>query len=123
MKYKFKRAWVIAICIIVISSGLYVGRSYYLKQKYPCRYRTHESLMREYPALKEIWKRKIAYLDTREAAEKILSAKLELAVKRGAMTEAKALALEEGMFNKTLAVDARFDEEFEAECRRLTRTQ
>ena len=79
--------------------------------------------MKQYPELQEIWNRKIGYLDKREAAEKILCAKLELAVKRGKITESQALEKELKMFEKTIAGDDKFDEEFQAACRRLTGTE
>jgi hypothetical protein len=120
-KYKRKGLWIILIVVIVL--GFYFGRDIYLKQKYPCQYRPYASLMKEYPELEIIWNRKIAFLDAREAAQKILSAKLELAIKRGRMTEAKALEIEQKMFDQTLAGEEKIDTEFGATCRRLTGTQ
>lgn len=119
--YKRKGLWIILIVVIVV--GFYFGRDIYLKQKYPCRYRSYASLMKEYPELETIWNRKIAFLDAREASQKILSAKLELAIKRGRMTEAQTSEIEQKMFDQTLAGEEKFDAEFGATCRRLTGTQ
>lgn len=123
VKLKRKIGSVILFAIIVGAVGSYFGRNIYMKHKYPCRYRTYESLMKQYPELQEIWNRKIAYLDTLEAAQKILSAQLELAVKRGTITESQAFKKELKMFDQTIAGDDKFEEEFQATCRRLTGTE
>jgi hypothetical protein len=111
------------ILIIVIAVGAYVGKDIYMKYKYPCKYRTYESLMKEYPELEKIWDRKMAYLDAREAAEKIFSAQLELATKRGTITEDQAMEKELKMFDQTLEGESKFEEEFQSMCRRLTGTE
>jgi hypothetical protein len=79
--------------------------------------------MKEFPTLREIWDRKVAYLDAQEAAEKIMAAKLELAVKRGAITQTQAFEQEEKMFEQTMAGEQKFEEQFQAECKRLTGIQ
>jgi len=117
---KRKRKIGTIILIILIAVGAYVGRDIYLKYKYPCKYRTYESLIKEYPALQQIWDRKMAYLDTREAAQKILSAQLELATKRGTITADQAIEKEQKMFDQTLEGDSNFEEEFQSMCRQLT---
>ena len=120
-KYGRKRVvvWTVIIIAIVITCS-YFGTELYLKQKHPCAYRSYESLMTEYPQLRDPWKRKVAYVEAREAAEKALSANLETAIERGTMTERQAVKLQREMFEETLRNEAKFDEEFESECRRLT---
>ena len=120
---KRKREIGAIILIIVIAVGAYVGKDIYMKYKYPCKYRTYESLMKEYPELEKIWDRKMAYLDAREAAEKIFSAQLELATKRGTITEDQAMEKELKMFDQTLEGESKFEEEFQSMCRRLTGTE
>ena len=118
---KRKVVWIILPIIIVM--GIYFGRDFYLKQKYPCRHRSYASLMKEYKELVAIWNKKIAFLDAQEAEEKILSAKLELAIKKGTITEKQAMEMELKMFDRSLEGEARFDAEFQATCRHLTGTQ
>jgi hypothetical protein len=114
---------IVILTFIVVIAGIYIGRDIYMKHKDPCRYKTYSALMKTYPELEKIWNSKIAYLDGREAAEKIFSAQLELAVKRGTITEEQAMEKESKAFNQTLAGEERFDKEFQATCQRLTGTK
>jgi hypothetical protein len=79
--------------------------------------------MREFPSLKAIWDQKITFMDAREAEEKIMQAKLELWVKRDAMTQERASEIEQIMFQQTMSGAIRYDEEFQSECKRVTNTQ
>jgi hypothetical protein len=65
----------------------------------------------------------MAYLDAREAAEKIFSAQLELATKRGTITEDQTMEKELKMFDQTLEGESKFEEEFQSMCLRLTGTE
>ncbi len=123
MHRKAKRAVIVIGLFVAAGLMVLVGWDLYKKEQWPCKHRSYASLMTEYPSLIDIWNRKIAYLDTREAAEKILSAKLELAVKRGFMTDTKAFEREQKMFEQTMAVDEEFERQFQAECKRLTGTE
>ncbi len=113
--------WTVTL-IAILTICSYLGWELYLTKEHPCTYRSYESLMTEYPQLRETWKRKIAYVDAREAAENELSANLEIAIERGTVTHRQALKLQREMFEETVRNEAKFDEEFESECRRLTGT-
>ncbi len=117
-----KMKFIILILTFIIA-GIYIGKDIYMKHKNPCRYETYSALMKKYPELEKIWNSKIAYLDGREAAEKIFSAQLELSVKRGTITEEQAMEKESKAFDQTLAGEERFDKEFQATCQRLTGTE
>jgi hypothetical protein len=78
--------------------------------------------MIQYPELEEIWNRKIAYLDEREALEKIEAARRELAVKRGKLGEFESFERGEALFDETMRGEEEFATEFQAECHRLTGT-
>jgi hypothetical protein len=89
------------------------------------RYRRQpQSDERHYEEVQQkIWDRKMAYLDAREAAEKIFSAQLELATKRGTITEDQTMEKELKMFDQTLEGESKFEEEFQSMCLRLTGTE
>jgi hypothetical protein len=52
-----------------------------------------------------------------------MQAKLELWVKRDAMTQERASEIEQIMFQQTMSGAIRYDEEFQSECKRVTNTQ
>lgn len=92
----------------------------YKRKNEPCRYLSYEDLIASYPTLKEIWNRKMAYLAERGAAEKIQSARVELAVKRGAIDEMRAFELEQRMWDQTMKGEEEFETRFRVECQRIT---
>ena len=111
--------------LIVVVAGITIAICWrtYKERSRPCEYQTADQLMQKYPTLKNIWEQKIAYMDTREAAEKILSAKLELAVKRGNLSDEKSFDIENRMFEQTMKGLEHFEGEFTLECQRVTGTK
>ena len=108
-----------AVAAIVTAYGYHEYRKRIVD---PCQHRTYESLMNEFPELETIWEEKIAYLDEREALEKIEAARMELAVKQGRLTEADAFDIGMRLFEETMAGEERYSERFQVQCRTVTGT-
>jgi hypothetical protein len=109
---------ILGILVIWIVSA--IAWSHYRSEHWPCEYRTYESLMTEYPSLRELWNQNVALMNMREYEEKITIARSELLEQQGKIHMTEVFNREMKETEKTFSLMAAHSKKFTAQCHLLT---
>lgn len=116
--YKFEMKLILGVLFIWIVSA--IVWSDYQSKRWPCEYRTYESLIAEYPSLKVLWDQNTALINMPEYEEKITIARLELWEQQGKIDMTEVFDREMQEAEKTFSLIEVQSKKFTAQCHLLT---